>query len=158
MNKREKKTSQLLPVSLSKSRLCRAMSISFKKADGFTLVEVMVALLIVAVAISSLLFQMMSTVDNTAYLRDKTIAHWVALNQLELIYLENRHTKQLLRRERSGEETMGTRQWYWTAKPLAMGNDTEGFQQIQVAVRSNENDESSLVSVTGLIDIYHVPK
>lgn len=128
------------------------------KFGGFTLVEVMVALLIVAVAISSLLFQMMSTIDNTAYLRDKTIAHWVALNQMELIFLENRHTNQLLVRERSGEETMAGRQWYWSATPLEMSRDTVGFQQVKIAVRGNENDESSLVSVTGLIDIYHLPK
>lgn len=120
---------------------------------GFTLVEVMVALLIVAIAVSSLLFQMMSTIDNTAYLRDQTIAHWVALNQLELVYIENENTNQMIDVARTGSVQMAGRDWYWTITPIATANNR--FVQLQVTVRENENDESSIVSVTGLIDNYH---
>lgn len=126
------------------------------KASGFTLVEVMVALLIVAVAISSLLFQMMSTIDNTAYLRDKTIAHWVALNQLELVYIENQHTNKLRSRSQSGSEVMAGREWFWSVKPLK--GVAEGFQQLEVSVRRAANDESSVVTAMGLIDEFHTPK
>ena len=122
---------------------------------GFTLVEVMVAMLIVAVAISSLLFQMSSTINNTAYLRDQTIAHWVALNQLELLYLENENTNQLLRSQRSGQEEMVGREWYWQAKPIKTAAD--GFLQLEVTVRANENDDSAMVTLIGLIDQYHQP-
>lgn len=120
---------------------------------GFTLVEVMVALLIVAVAISALLFQMMSNIDNTAYLRDKTIAHWVALNQLELVYLENQKTDLLIDRERRGREEMAGRDWFWRIKPVQSLAD--GFVQLQVSVRLDDTDESAIVTVMGLIDSYH---
>ena len=123
---------------------------------GFTLVEVMVALVIVATSISALLVQIMANVDNTAYLRDKPIAHWVALNQLELLYLENQHTNKLITRERSGSEEMAGRQWYWQLKPMKTA--AEGFIQLQLSVRANEDDESSLVSVQAIIDQYHAPK
>lgn len=123
------------------------------RESGFTLVEVMVALLIVAVAISALLFQMMSNIDNTAYLRDKTIAHWVALNQLELVYLENQNTNLLIDRERRGSEKMAGREWFWRIKPLQSLAD--GFVQLQVTVRLSEDEESSIVTVMGLIDSYH---
>ena len=43
------------------------------KKNGFTLVEVMVALLVTAMAISALSFQMAGNIDNIAYLRDKTV-------------------------------------------------------------------------------------
>ena len=123
--------------------------------SGFTLVEVMVSLLIVATAISALLVQMMGNVDSTAYLRDKTIAHWVALNQLELAYLENRHSNQLIDRERSGSEEMAGREWYWTITPKKTAADD--FLQLEVSVRADENDDSALVTVIGLIDRFHVP-
>jgi general secretion pathway protein I len=122
---------------------------------GFTLVEVMVALAIVAVAISALLVQIMGNVDSIGYLRDKAVAQWVALNQLELVYLENNHSNKLISRERSGIETMGGRDWYWKIKPKQTAAD--GFLQMQVSVRANEDDESALVTVNGLIDRYHAP-
>ena len=113
------------------------------------------ALLIVATAISALLGQMISNIDSAAYLRDKTIAHWVALNQLELIYLENGNSNQLIDRERSGSEDMAGRQWYWTVKPKETAAD--GFLQLEVSVRADEDDESALVTVMGLIDQFHAP-
>lgn len=124
-----------------------------KQHRGFTLVEVMVALVIISVSISALLFQMGGILDNTAYLRDKTIAHWVALNQLELVYLENQSTNQLLDRERSGSVQMSDRQWYWVIKPKQ--TQADNFVQVEVSVRDNENDESALVTVIGVLDRFH---
>lgn len=128
---------------------------SRSRYSGFTLIEVMVALLIVAVAISALLNQMIGNIDNTAYLRDKTIAQWVALNQLELIYLENQNTNKLIDRERSGTSEMAGREWHWLAKPKKTVAD--GFIQIDISVREDENDESAILTVTGVLDSYHCP-
>ncbi len=125
------------------------------RQGGFTLVEVMVALLIVAVAISSLLFQMMSVIDNTAYLRDKAVAHWVALNQQELLYLENQHTNQLIDRERSGRQDMAGREWFWRVTPLNIATGDKNFQQVRISVSSDEAGDSSVVSLNILLDRYH---
>ena len=127
-----------------------------QRGSGFTLVEVMVALVIVAVAISALLVQMMSNVDSAAYLRDKTIAHWVALNQLELAYLENQHSNRLIDRQRSGSAMMAGREWFWTVSPKQTAAD--GFLQLEVAVRADADDDSALVTVMGLIDQFHAPR
>ena len=121
--------------------------------NGFTLVEVMVALLIVAMAVSSLLFQMVSTIDNTAYLRDQTIAHWVALNQLELVYLENQYTNKVISEPRAGSEIMANRDWHWTINPIKTAN--KNFLQLDVSVRAEEDDESPIVTVTGMVDQFH---
>ena len=120
---------------------------------GFTLIEVMVALLIVSVSISALLVQIMGNVDNVGYLRDKTIAHWVALNQLELVYLENQKSNQVIDSERSGSEEMAGRTWYWQIKFEEIAN--EEFQKLAISVRAEEDDESSLVRVMGVIDPFH---
>ena len=112
--------------------------------------------MIVAVAVASLLFQIMNTINNTASLREQTIAHWVALNQLELIYLENRTSNRLISGQRSGTEAMAGKEWFWTIKPVKTENDN--FIQLVVSVYADENDQAfSVVSVTGLIDRFHRP-
>ena len=122
-------------------------------AAGFTLVEVMVAVVVIAVSVSALLTQMTNAVDNTAYLRDKTIAQWVAMNQLELAYLENAHTNKMPDRELSGKETMVGRDWYWRLKPVKTA--AQGFLQLEVSVGLEDSEDSSLVTVTGLVDQFH---
>lgn len=120
---------------------------------GFTLVEVMVAVAVIAIAISAILFQMMSSVDNLAYLRDKTFAQWVALNQLERATLENNHSNAVPDRTTQGSEQMAGREWFWTITPVKTAAD--GFMQLEVSVTAERNDEAALVTVVGLVDVYH---
>ena len=129
---------------------------STHQSRGFTLVEVMVAVVVIAVSVSAVLTQMISAADNTAYLRDKTIAQWVALNQLELAYLENAHTNKLPERESSGSEKMWGREWFWQIKPVKAG-DAKEFLQLQVSVGLSEEPGDSLVSISGLVDTFHEP-
>ena len=70
-------------------------------AAGFTLVEVMVALAVVAVALPALLMSLYQQVDSTAYLRDKSMAHMVAANKLAELRIISRARQSLLRGTRS---------------------------------------------------------
>lgn len=49
-------------------------------ARGFTLIEVMVALVIVAFGLGALLSTLSASASNLSALREKTLAHWIALN------------------------------------------------------------------------------
>lgn len=49
---------------------------------GFTLIEVMVALVIVALGMMAVDTQLNSYAANSVYLEDKTLASWIATNQL----------------------------------------------------------------------------
>lgn len=124
-----------------------------KASRGFTLIEVMVALFVVAMAVSALMLKMMSLVDNTAYLESKTVASWVAMNQLELERLANQHTNQLLTDEKTGQETMVGRDWYWRIKPIKTANN--GFIQLQVSVSLSADVSDPVVTMTTLADRYH---
>lgn len=52
------------------------------QARGFTLLEVLVALAIVALGMSALMTTITSSADTTARLREKSFAEWVGFNQL----------------------------------------------------------------------------
>ena len=80
---------------------------------GFTLVEVMVALAIVALALPALMFALQQQVDATAYLRDKSMAHAVAANKLSEIRILALARGDLLKGRESGMVTMTGRDWYW---------------------------------------------
>ena len=53
-----------------------------RRAHGFTLLEVLIALAIVAMSAGALLGTVTSSASNISYLTAKTVAEWVALNRL----------------------------------------------------------------------------
>lgn len=57
------------------------------KARGFTLIEVMVALLVIALGVGALLTTLVSAADTSAYLRDRSFAQWIALNRISELRL-----------------------------------------------------------------------
>ncbi|MGH8482355.1 MAG: type II secretion system minor pseudopilin GspI [Nevskiaceae bacterium] len=59
-----------------------------RAAAGFTLVEIVVAVAVLAVAMGALITGMARYADNAATLREKTVALWVAHNRLTEIGLE----------------------------------------------------------------------
>lgn len=126
-----------------------------RKTDGFTLVEVMVAVAIIAIALPSLLVVMMGHIDGSAWLRDKLQAQWVAENRLTEIRLENRSTGSLNVTEQTGEEELAGRKWQWRSRAKAF--EQEGFSDIygiEVAVWYGDADEkkdSPLVTVVGIL-------
>ncbi|HEY9147528.1 MAG TPA: type II secretion system minor pseudopilin GspI [Gammaproteobacteria bacterium] len=82
-------------------------------SSGFTLIEVMVALAVVAVALAALLKGVSTNTVNAAYLRDKSFAHWVAMNVVAERQLAAEQQTELAER---GEAEMGGRSWLWRAR------------------------------------------
>ncbi len=110
---------------------------------GFTLVEVMVALAVVAVALPALLGALYQQVDGTAYLRDKSLAHLVAANKLAELRLLSSSDGGLLRGQDNGAAQMAERDWYWwlTSEPTQVGQ----FSRIEITVSdSQENRDHPL--------------
>ena len=59
-----------------------------KRASGFTLIEIVVAVAILATAMAAIIQGMARHADNAGRIRDKTIALWVAHNRLTEVMLE----------------------------------------------------------------------
>jgi general secretion pathway protein I len=81
-----------------------------RRAPGFTLVEILVALAVLAIALTAAAHSLGSAADTTAELRQRTLARWVA---------EDRLAELELRREwpaldtKEGDAEMGGRKFHW---------------------------------------------
>lgn len=80
---------------------------------GFTLLEVLVALGIVATALAALVRAGSDNATTAAYLRDKSLAEWVALNRIAELRLQEEWPSP---GTREGEARMADRRWTWTVE------------------------------------------
>jgi general secretion pathway protein I len=80
------------------------------REDGFTLVEVLVALAVLAIAMSALSRALSGGVDLAAGLRERTAASWVAEDRLTRYRLEPVHANGQL----SGDASMAGQPFRWT--------------------------------------------
>jgi general secretion pathway protein I len=112
---------------------------------GFTLIEVMVALVVVSLGMLGVIQAVGQTASNSSYLRDKTLAHWIAMNKLTEVRLQ----KSAPAIDKSSDEVeMGGRDWRWTMNVTQ--TPVETIRRIDISVRQEGMDEkSSLASVTG---------
>ena len=104
------------------------------RRNGFTLVEVMVALAVVAIALPALLVALYQQVDSTAYLRDKSIAHMVAANKLVELRILSRARQNLFTGTDSGVAQMAERDWYWWLE--SQPTEGEQFKQRKCSIAS----------------------
>lgn len=120
------------------------------KQSGFTLIEVMVALTIIAISLGALISTSGSQASNASYLKQKTLAHWVALNELAQLNIDNTFPDL---GEKKGSTTMANHDWYWLRKTtkLAESNDR---REVVFTVYVDKGRQKNLTSLTGYV---HAP-
>jgi general secretion pathway protein I len=119
------------------------------RARGFTLIEVLVALAIVAVGMAAVMSALNSSASTVAYLRDKTFANWVALNKIATIRTSG---QQPPKGDTSGDIDYGDRKWHWHMEVVA--TDAPGLLRMDVRVRPAEvkadEDSGWITTVSGI--------
>jgi len=85
--------------------------IHFQKA--FTLIEVMVALAVLAIGMMTLVKVSSQSIVQTAYLKDKTIAQWIAINKVNEVKLSGNFPNTGTSK---GSEIMADQEWQWKLK------------------------------------------
>jgi general secretion pathway protein I len=85
----------------------------FRRAGGFTLVEVLVALMIVAMGLAALMIAVSGTARTSGYLRDKTLAQWMALNRLSEVRL---NLNKFGQNTDTGELKFANRTWHYDTR------------------------------------------
>jgi len=121
------------------------------RARGFTLVEVLVALVIVAIGMSVLMSAMGSAADTTAYLRDKTLAEWIALNEVAVVRLGTQLPSQ---GKSEGDLDYAGRKWHWeqTVTPLDFPPGMLRVDvKVQIAGTPAGKDAPWLATITGAL-------
>jgi general secretion pathway protein I len=86
------------------------MNRGLPRTRGFTLLEVLIALAIVAMSVGALLGTVTSSASNVIYLKDKTLAEWVALNRLTEVRID---TTMPAPGRRMGNSVMAGVRWEW---------------------------------------------
>ncbi len=119
-------------------------------AGGFTLIEVLVALAIVVLGMAALMDALTSSADTLVYLRDKTFAQWVALNQIATLRLSG---VQPPTGASDGDTEFAGRRWHWRQEVVE--TEIPGTRRIDLSVRlassqSTAQDKDWLTSVSGI--------
>jgi len=115
------------------------------RARGFTLIEVLAALVIVALGMLGVIQAVSQTARNGTYLREKTLAHWIAMNAIT--------ERRLLPAppevgESSDDVEFAGQRWRWTLR--VSQTEVESLRRMDVSVRpADRPDDEALATVTG---------
>jgi general secretion pathway protein I len=128
-------------------RLKSSAAMKSPECRGFTLVEVVVALAIVAIGMLAVFKTIGDTINNVSYLRDRTFAAWIADNRITEIRLSGEMPSV---DETAGDLEYAGRQWHWITK--VSQTQVEGLRRIDVSVRRDgDAEDSALVSLAGFV-------
>lgn len=117
---------------------------------GFTLIEVLVALAIVAIGMAAVLGTLTSSASTVVYMRDKTLANWVALNRIA----EQRLQPQMPQLGKTdGDIEFAGQKWHWRQETVATA--VQGMVRMDVHVRpadvKADEDRGWYVTLSGIM-------
>lgn len=100
---------------------------------GFTLIEVLVALVIVAVGMAAVMSALTSSADVLQSLRERTFAQWVALNRIATLRLSAQVPAS---GDSDGDVDFANRRWHY--RQQVVSTQVPGTVRIDVSVRPAE--------------------
>jgi general secretion pathway protein I len=102
--------------------------------SGFTLLEVLVALAVLAIALAALLKAAAESSNTVSYLRDRTVASWVATNAVHQTWLSGAWQ----RGNQRGTQSMAGQDWRWDI--LVSTTADPDVRRLDVQVRGIDED------------------
>lgn len=115
------------------------------RSRGFTIIEVMVALAIVAFSLTAIAASMGQMIDTANAMRERTYASWIAQNKIAEMRLANVLPEVS---STSGEIDYAGTEWAWRAVISETG--VENLFRVDVTV-SYPGDDDGIRTVTGFI-------
>jgi general secretion pathway protein I len=116
-----------------------------KKQTGFLLVEILVALVILAIPLAAITRAVSQAIDTTAALRDRSIAMWVAQDRLTMHRIE-RDWPSL--KTTTGTSEMADRSWRWQEKVIS--TSIVQLHRVEIEIR-DENGPDVLAKLVGFL-------
>jgi general secretion pathway protein I len=109
---------------------------------GFTLLEILVALAVLALTMGAVIKAVGGYTSNQAYLRDRTVATWVARNVLIEQQVKDAWPSV---GELKGTTEMGGREWRWLA--TVTQTDEQELRRLDVEIRPGDDEDATPVAV-----------
>lgn len=105
---------------------------------GFTLIEVLIAMLVVALGMGALMSTLSASANAISRMRDKSFAQWIALNQISNLRLSGRQPELGIS---YGTEEYGGGMWRW--QQIVTDPGAANMVRIEVRVAREEAGEKS---------------
>ncbi len=113
---------------------------------GFTLLEVMVALVIVALGLMAAFGQVNQTLTVASRLRDKTLAHWVAMNEMTRLRLLGEFPAL---GSKSDDVDMARTTWRYTIKVVK--TPVEALRRVDISIAFADRPDTVVTTLTGFL-------
>ncbi len=121
---------------------------NIKRQNGFTLIEVMVALTIIAIALASLIKASGNHTNSAGYLKSKLLAHYVAMNQITQLQIDKAWPD--LGSIKKSTEMAGV-EWFWTREVEKTGDESGNIRGLKFTVYLDDDRNKNLAKVQAFI-------
>jgi general secretion pathway protein I len=102
--------------------------------SGFTLLEVLLALSVIAIALTALLKAISQNIESARRIKEKTVSHWIAMQGVAMIQLNLLQVNQS--QESTQDTTMLNEHWYWRVK--VSSTPQKNIQKISILVSTEK--------------------
>jgi general secretion pathway protein I len=119
---------------------------------GFTLIEILVALAVIAVALAAGMRALAQSTNSATLLKQRTLALWVAQNRLAEAQLAS---SGLAAGVREGEATQAGTRFAW--RETVSGTPNAAFRKIEVNVADPDLPDYALAHLVGYVGIAGTP-
>lgn len=117
------------------------------RQKGFTLLEVVIALGILALALTAAIKGISSNINNATHLKEMTLAHWVGMNKVAEMQVSGEWPSAT---QLKGNAEMAGIDWFWTVNVSTTEDDEVRRLDVSVAPESNHDQVmSTLVAYLG---------
>ena len=124
------------------------MKLRDRNNSGFTLVEILVALAIIAIALGALIKASANHTESATYLKNKTLAHYVAMNEITSLQVKKQWPEL---GKKDGSQEMAGREWFWTRNTVKTQDDA--VRQVNFTVYLDDDRSNNLDHLIAYISL-----
>jgi general secretion pathway protein I len=116
------------------------------RSAGFTLIEILVALAVIAIGTVAVAAAVSGNVGNAAYIQDRTLAHWVAMNKVAELQVAQQWPST---GTEHGDSLLASQEWNWEVK--VSNTDDPDVRRIDVQVFAQKDQKQSLATLVAYV-------